>query len=134
MTMRPYSSSLEVNYLLQRMEAFQGISILTTNLEGSIDEAFRRRLSARVAFPMPEAEERLRLWQALVPAKAAVAKDVDFETLAERYEMSGGYIRNAILRAAFLAAAEGASINMRHLTRSAGLEYAAMGKVMHGSL
>lgn len=127
-------ANLEVNYLLQRMEAFQGISILTTNLEGSIDEAFRRRLSARVAFPMPEAEERLRLWRALVPAKAAVANDADFETLAERYEMSGGYIRNAILRAAFLAAAEGAKIGMRHLTRSASLEYAAMGKVMHGSL
>jgi hypothetical protein len=127
-------ANLEVNYLLQRMEAFQGISILTTNLEASIDEAFRRRLSARVAFPMPEAEERLRLWQALVPAKAAVANDVEFNVLADRYEMSGGYIRNAILRAAFLAAAEGAPINMRHLTRSASLEYAAMGKVMHGSL
>jgi len=127
-------ANLEVNYLLQRMEAFQGISILTTNLEASIDEAFRRRLSARVAFPMPEAEERLRLWRALVPAKAAVAKDVDFEMLAERYEMSGGYIRNAILRAAFLAAADSTAITMRHLTRAASLEYAAMGKVMHGSL
>ena len=127
-------ANLEVNYLLQRMEAFQGISILTTNLEASIDEAFRRRLSARVQFPLPELEERLRLWRALVPARAALAADVDFETLAERYAMSGGYIRNAVLRAAFLAADAGTPITMRLLVRAATLEYAAMGKVMHASL
>jgi hypothetical protein len=127
-------ANLEVNYLLQRMESFQGISILTTNLDASIDEAFRRRLSARVQFPLPEPDERLRLWRALVPARAALDADVDFEDLAARYAMSGGYIRNAVLRAAFLAADAGTPITMRLLVRAATLEYAAMGKVMHTGL
>ncbi|MBX3162517.1 MAG: AAA family ATPase [Deltaproteobacteria bacterium] len=127
-------ANLEVNYLLQRMEAFRGISILTTNLEASIDEAFRRRLSARVHFPVPDAPERLRLWRTLVPTTAALAGDTDFDTLADRYAMSGGYIGNAALRAAFLAASESKVIGMTHLIRAASLEYAAMGKVMHGAV
>jgi ATP-dependent 26S proteasome regulatory subunit len=126
-------ANLEVNYLLQRMEAFHGISILTTNLDASIDEAFRRRLSARIHFPMPESEERLRLWRAMIPIKASIAPDIDFDLLSEHYAMSGGHIRNAVIRAAFLAAADRSSITMRHLNRAAALEYAAMGKVMHGS-
>jgi len=127
-------ANLEVNYLLQRMEAFSGITILTTNLDAAIDEAFRRRLAVRIQFPMPEADERLRLWRALLPAQAAVAPDIDFAVLADRYAMSGGYIRNAVVRAAFLAAADGSPITMRLLVRAAALEYAAMGKVMHSGL
>jgi hypothetical protein len=126
-------ANLEVNYLLQRMEAFNGITILTTNLDSSIDEAFRRRISFRVDFPMPDAEERVKLWQTMLPKEAAVDDGVDFERLAQRYEMSGGYIRNAVLRAAFLAAEDGGSIGMSHLLRAANLEYVAMGKVMSQS-
>src|SRR5690606_4172637 len=66
-------ANLEVNYLLQRMEAFNGITILTTNLDSSIDDAFRRRISFRVDFPMPEVEDRERLWRAMLPAQADVA-------------------------------------------------------------
>ncbi len=123
-------ANLEVNYLLQRMEQFSGITILTTNLASSIDEAFRRRLSFRVDFPMPEARERERLWKAMLPAEAKVAADIDFTGLAQRFEMTGGYIKNAVVRAAFLAANEDSVIAMRHLGRAASLEYAAMGKVM----
>jgi ATP-dependent 26S proteasome regulatory subunit len=126
-------ANLEVNYLLQRMEAFNGITILTTNLDASIDEAFRRRISFRVDFPMPDAEERVRLWQTMLPTEAAVEPGVDYERLAQRYEMSGGYIRNAVLRAAFLAAEDGGAIGMSHLLRAANLEYVAMGKVMSQS-
>ncbi len=125
-------ANLEVNYLLQRMEMFAGITILTTNLDTSIDEAFRRRLSFRITFPMPEAMERQKLWESLVPDEADLEPNVDFGMLSERFEMSGGYIRNAVLRAAFLAAEEGHTIGMRHLIRAGNLEYAAMGKVMHG--
>ena len=125
-------ANLEVNYLLQRMEQFAGITILTTNLDSSIDEAFRRRLSFRVNFPLPEAPEREKLWRAMVPKEAALEPNVDFGTLGERFEMSGGYIKNAVVRAAFLAADETSSIGMRHLLRAGNLEYAAMGKVMHG--
>ncbi len=123
-------ANLEVNYLLQRMESFAGITILTTNNDAAIDEAFRRRLSLKVDFPLPEHDERLRLWRTMLPTEAAVAADIDYESLADRYEMSGGYIKNAALRAAFLAADEGVPISMRHLTRAARSEYQAMGKVV----
>ena len=123
-------ANLEVNYLLQRMESFAGITILTTNNDAAIDEAFRRRLSLKVDFPLPEIEERLKLWRTMLPAEAAVTPDIDFDTLADKYEMSGGYIKNAALRAAFLAADEGVPISMRHLTRAARSEYQAMGKVI----
>jgi hypothetical protein len=126
-------ANLEVNYLLQRMEAFEGITILTTNLETSVDEAFRRRLAFRIAFPLPEREERKRLWRAMLPAEAAVETNIDFDLLAERFEMSGGYIRNAVIRAAYLAAADGGKLGMRHLQRAGMLEYTAMGKIIHAS-
>lgn len=119
----------EVNYLLQRMEAFAGIVILTTNHDTAIDEAFQRRLSIHVRFPMPEPEERLRLWQALLPSAAPTSGDLGLEKLADHFRMSGGYIRNAVLRAAFLAASERKSIGATHLAQAAHLEYEAMGKI-----
>ncbi|MEO6775735.1 MAG: AAA family ATPase [Kofleriaceae bacterium] len=122
-------ANLEVNYLLQRMEAFSGITILTTNFDAAIDEAFRRRLSFRIAFQLPEEEERARLWQAMLPT-VAITRGIDFAELARQFEMSGGYIKNAALRAAYLAAADGEQIGMRHLLHAATSEYAAMGKVM----
>jgi AAA+ superfamily predicted ATPase len=127
-------ANLEVNYLLQRMESFAGITILTTNLDTSIDEAFRRRLSFRITFPLPESGEREKLWRSLIPKEAAVDASIDYLSLAERFEMSGGYIKNAVLRAAFLAADENRAISMQHLMRAGLLEYAAMGKVMHGAM
>jgi SpoVK/Ycf46/Vps4 family AAA+-type ATPase len=124
-------ANLEVNYLLQRMEAFDGVTILTTNFESSVDEAFRRRLAFRINFPVPERDERARLWRAMLPPQAAIAADIKFDALASRYEMTGGYIRNAVVRAAYLAAADGQPIAMKHLQRAAALEYTAMGKIIH---
>jgi len=123
-------ANLEVNYLLQRMESFSGITILTTNFDASIDDAFRRRLAFRIAFPLPDVDERARLWERIIPEGVPLAYDVDFEALADRFEMSGGYIRNAALRAAYLAANDRTPITMRHLTHAASLEYAAMGKLI----
>lgn len=120
----------EVNFLLQRLESFSGICILTTNHDAAIDEAFRRRLSIHVRFPMPEVEERLQLWERMIPPKAPTHGNLDLERLAEKFVMSGGYIRNAVLRAAFLAADEGGAINAARLSRAAHLEYEAMGKVV----
>lgn len=120
----------EVNFLLQRMEHYAGICVLTTNHETAIDEAFRRRLSLHVRFPMPEVAERARLWAAMIPRAAPVSPDLPFATLAERYSMSGGYIRNAVLRAAYLAADEEAPISGGHLARAAQMEYEAMGRVL----
>jgi SpoVK/Ycf46/Vps4 family AAA+-type ATPase len=121
----------EVNFLLQRLETFTGICILTTNHETALDDAFRRRLAVHVRFALPDLQERKHLWRALLPASAPRASDVEraFDPLADQFEMSGGHIRNAVLRAAFLAADEDSSITADHLLRSAQLEYEAMGKL-----
>ena len=123
-------ANLEVNYLLQRMEQFAGIVILTTNNETAVDEAFTRRLSLKVDFPVPELEERETLWRRMLPREAALAGDIDFGLLARRFEMTGGYIKNAAVRAAFLAADEGSPISSAHLLRAAKSEYQAMGKII----
>ncbi len=124
-------ANLEVNYLLQRIESFGGVAILTTNLEASVDPAFKRRLAAEVRFYPPEREERERLWRTMLPGRAPAAANLDFGALADNYkEMCGGHIRNAVLRAAFLAAAEKGSITQEHLNRAARTEYRAMGKVL----
>ena len=122
-------ANLETNYLLQRLESFTGICLLTSNHESAIDAAFMRRLSLHLRFELPDVEEREQLWRAMMPAAAPVAPDLDVANLARRFAMSGGYIRNAALRAAFMAADEGAAISGRHLELAARLEYEGMGKI-----
>jgi hypothetical protein len=121
-------ANLETNYLLQRLESFTGICLLTSNHEANIDPAFQRRLSLHVRFELPEADERAALWRAMLPAAAPVQPGTDFERLARSFVMSGGYIRNAALRAAFLAAEEVSAITGAHLERAARLEMEAMGR------
>jgi SpoVK/Ycf46/Vps4 family AAA+-type ATPase len=126
-------ANLEVNYLLQRVEAFGGITILTTNLDKAIDPALRRRLAAHIVFDLPDDDERAALWtRMLSTGSAPVSPDVDAEELAQKYpNMSGANIRNAAIGAAFLAAAEGASrIAMDHARRAARVEYRAMGHML----
>jgi hypothetical protein len=124
-------ANLEVNYLLTRLEAFGGVAILTTNLEVSVDPAFKRRLAAEVRFYAPEQAERERLWETILPREAPTEGKLDFARLADRYkELAGGHIRNAVLRAAFLAATEDSAINQALLERAAQSEYRAMGKVI----
>jgi hypothetical protein len=122
-------ANLEVNYLLQRLDTFEGICILTTNLEGSIDPAFKRRMSLRLQFPFPDEETRIRLWSAHIPPEVPVQGDFNFTELARRFPISGGYIRNSALRAAFLAAQEGQSLGQSHLLRAITLEYRELGKL-----
>ena len=122
-------ANLETNYLLQRLESFTGICLLTTNHDSHIDPAFQRRLSLHLRFDVPEVEERALLWRATLPVAAPLANNVDFAALARRYAMSGGYIRNAALRAAFLAADEDSEITAAHLERAARVEYEGMGKI-----
>ncbi len=125
-------ANLEVDYLLQRIEGFGGVAILTTNLDSSIDEAFRRRLAAHVLFPAPDDDERALLWQRLIPASAPRADDHDPRELAEHFaDFTGGHIRNATLTAAFLAAAEGTEIRHAHLERAARDVARSMGRVFH---
>ena len=120
----------EVNFLLQRIETFTGICFLTTNHETAIDEAFRRRLSIHIHFPMPEVDERKALWRAMLPPDAPVDAKLGIDELAETFEMSGGYIKNAVLRAAFLAADSTGLIDGPLLAKAAQLECEAMGQVV----
>jgi SpoVK/Ycf46/Vps4 family AAA+-type ATPase len=123
-------ANLEVNYILQRMETFDGVSVLTTNAENSIDPALQRRLNFRIRFPEPEIEERERLWKQLLPPATGLHDGVDFLSLAERFDMTGGYIKNAIVRAAVIAARAGRSMVAEDLWAGAHHEYVEMGKVM----
>ena len=122
-------ANLETNFLLQRLESFTGICLLTSNHESNLDPAFHRRLSLHLRFDVPDLGERERLWRAMLPAAAPVAVDVDFEDLARSFVMTGGHIRNAALRAAFLAADDEGAIAAGHLARAAQLEYEALGKL-----
>jgi SpoVK/Ycf46/Vps4 family AAA+-type ATPase len=126
-------ANLEVNYLLQRVEAFGGITILTTNLDTAIDTALKRRLAAHIVFELPDDDERTTLWSRLVTTPdAPLAKDLDFDALARMFpKMSGAHIRNAALAAAFLAAADQSkTITQQHLIRAGRAEYRSMGHVL----
>jgi SpoVK/Ycf46/Vps4 family AAA+-type ATPase len=121
--------NLAVNYLLQRLEQYTGVAILTTNKDAALDEALQRRLSLHLHMEIPEPDERERLWLSFMPAKAPVA-EVNFRELAEEFELSGGYIKNAAVRAAFLAAHGPGKITMALLKRAAALELEDMGRVV----
>jgi adenylate kinase family enzyme len=122
-------ANIEVSYLLQRMEAYPGAVILATNFRRNIDEAFARRLDFVIDFPFPEAEDRRRIWQLVIPPEAPVADDVDLDFLANQFKLSGGAIRNCSLAAAFRAADEGGGIEMRHLVRAVAQEYGKQGRL-----
>jgi predicted nucleic acid-binding protein len=109
-------ANIEVSYLLQRMESFQGIAILTTNLKSSLDKAFQRRLRFTVDFPFPGPQEREAIWRSVFPA-AAPTDGLDLKRLAQ-LNMTGGNIRNIALNAAFLAAEAGSSIEMRNVLQA----------------
>jgi ATPase family associated with various cellular activities (AAA) len=122
-------ANLETNYLLQRLDTFEGVAVLTTNFGTAIDAAFKRRLSCRLTFPFPDDEARERLWKVHLPDQLPLAGKLDLADLARRYKMSGGYIRNAALRAAFLAAEEQSPLSQDHLERAVRAEFREGGKL-----
>jgi AAA+ superfamily predicted ATPase len=125
-------ANLEVNFLLQRIENFDGTVILTTNLDAAIDKAVKRRLAAHIVFQHPDDDERARLWQRMLHASAApLSKDIDVVALARRFpKMTGANVRNAALGAAFLAAAEKGNIDQRTVVTAARHEYLSMGHIL----
>lgn len=113
-------ANIEVSYLLQRMEAYQGLAILTTNMKSAVDRAFQRRLRFTVNFPFPDAPQREAIWSRVFPA-ATPTHDLDLKKLSQ-LNLAGGNIRNIALNAAFLAAQSGAPVGMKHLVEAAKLE------------
>ena len=116
-------ANIEISYLLQKMEEYQGISILATNLRQNLDDAFVRRLQAIIEFPFPDEESRRRIWETVFPKEAPVAQDVRFDLLAREVRLAGGNIKNIALAAAFYAAADGAVVRTAHLVQAARREY-----------
>jgi SpoVK/Ycf46/Vps4 family AAA+-type ATPase len=122
-------ANMEVNVLLQLMEGHDGICVLTTNLKKGIDKAFERRLTFKLHFPFPDEETREKLWLHHLPDAAPVSDDVDEYILSRSFELSGGSIRNAVVRAAYKAAARGVSIGQAGLIEGAKAECVAAGKL-----
>ena len=119
-------ANIEVSYLLQRMELYRGLAILTTNMKGELDPAFLRRLRFVVRFPFPDAALRAGIWARIFPPDTPT-EGLDVNRLA-KLNVAGGNIRNIALQAAFLAADEGGPVRMAHLLRAAYTEYAKLEK------
>lgn len=123
-------ANVESAYLLQRMETFDGLAILATNLRANIDEAFTRRLDVIVDFPMPDAAQRTRLWDRSLGRHLRRAADLDLEFLGRSFELAGGGIRSAAVTAAYLAAADHGTVLMRHLVIAVHREYRKLGRLL----
>ena len=115
-------ANIEVSYLLQRMEAYRGLALLTTNQKSALDPAFQRRLRQIINFPFPDAEQRARIWRSVFPA-ATPTEALDLDKLA-KLQASGGQIRNIAVNAAFRAAEEDMPVRMGHLLEAARAEAA----------
>ena len=123
-------ANIEISYLLQRMEAYDGVTVLATNLRANMDEAFKRRLQFAVDFPFPDEAYRQRIWQTLFPPGVPRAADLDLGLMARRFKLAGGNIRNIIISAAYLAASNGGIVNMDHLMHGARRELQKMGRLI----
>jgi SpoVK/Ycf46/Vps4 family AAA+-type ATPase len=123
-------ANVEVGYLLQRMEEYEGVAILATNLRKNMDDAFVRRLHFTVEFPFPDEDDRHRIWQGIWPKDTPLDEQLDLELLAARYEMAGGNIKNVAVAAAFLAADDGEVVRMSHVIQATLREYQKTGKLL----
>lgn len=122
-------ANIEVNYLLQRLEVYEGPVILSTNFQKNLDEAFLRRLHELIEFPMPDEEQRKLIWTRHLPAAAPV-DNLDIPYLARQFPLSGGNIRNALLSAAYLAAEDKEHIGMKHVLPSIRMEMQKQGRLV----
>ncbi|MEO8935534.1 MAG: ATP-binding protein [Burkholderiaceae bacterium] len=123
-------ANIEVGYLLQRIEEYEGITLLSTNFRRNMDEAFVRRLQFTIDFPLPCEEDRYRIWTAIWPSALPLDPGIDLRFMARNFEMTGGNIRNVAVAAAFLAASDGGPVGMTHLIDATQREYQKMGKLI----
>ena len=123
-------SNMEAAFLLQKMEEYEGITVLATNFLQNFDEAFKRRMKFIIDFPFPGPEERRQIWKQAFPAEVPVDGELDFDFLAGAFELSGSNIKNSVLHAAFLAAASGEAVSMRHVIAGVRNEFEKSGKIL----
>jgi SpoVK/Ycf46/Vps4 family AAA+-type ATPase len=124
-------ANIEISYLLQRMESYNGVTILATNLGTNLDDAFTRRLQFRITFSDPEIEQRMQIWQTLFPPGVPRASDVDWAWLAHKFNLTGGNIRNIIVAAAYLAAEDGRTVTMSQILHATRRELQKMGRMIN---
>lgn len=122
-------ANIEIAYLLQKMEEYEGLVILATNLKKNMDDAFVRRLQFVVDLPFPDEKYRHRIWSAIFPSSTPLSEEIDFKLLAKKLKITGGNIKNIGLKAAYLAAAEGGAVRMQHVVRATKREFQKMGKL-----
>jgi hypothetical protein len=126
-------ANVETAFLLQRMETFDGVAILATNLRANLDEAFTRRLDAIIDFPPPDVEYRRRIWEMALRPGLPRADDIDLDVLAQRFNLTGGNIRNIALAAAYFAAEDRRPVSMADLMRGTHREFLKLGRLYHPS-
>ena len=122
-------ANIETSYLLQKMEEYEGMVILATNLRENMDEAFTRRIRFIVEFPFPDAASRLEIWKTHFPGEAPVSEGIYYEGLSKHFQIAGGNIKNVVLNAAFLAAEDGGVIGMEQILHGVKREYEKIGKL-----
>ncbi|TCP58995.1 SpoVK/Ycf46/Vps4 family AAA+-type ATPase [Tumebacillus sp. BK434] len=123
-------ANVETAYLLQKMEEYEGITILASNFQQNMDEAFMRRINYVIKFPFPDAEYREMIWRGMFPKETPLDDDLDFRYLAEKFQFAGGNIKNIVMSAAFLAVETGSPVGMRHLIRAIKHELGKTGKLL----
>ncbi|TFG89789.1 MAG: ATP-binding protein, partial [Candidatus Atribacteria bacterium] len=121
-------ANIEIGYLLQKMEEYDGVVILATNLGQNIDDAFMRRMQIVIEFPFPDENQRKLIWTGIFPKESPLAADIDYKFLSEKIKLAGGNIKNMALTAAFFAAENSGEINMHHIMYAARREYQKIGK------
>jgi len=123
-------ANIETGYLLQRMEEYEGVVILATNLHKNMDDAFTRRLQFSIHFPFPNERDRLRIWEKVFPDALPLSPKLNLEFIAKHFELSGGSIRNVALATAFLAAEDGRVVQKKHLVHAIKREYQKVGRMI----
>lgn len=124
------NANVETSYLLQKMEEYDGITIMTTNFIENIDKAFFRRISYVIHFNFPDIESRKEIWKKMFPKETPLDKDIDFDFLSKNFEIAGGSIKNAVITSTFMAAAESSSVGMKHIIKALEYEIKKQGKIV----
>ncbi len=127
-------ANIETSYLLQKMEEYEGVVILASNLRENMDDAFTRRIRFIVEFPFPDESSRLQIWKTHFPKEAPVSESIDYEFLSKQLPIAGGNIKNIVLNSAFLAAENGRIIKMEHINRGAKREFEKIGKLWNKNI
>jgi SpoVK/Ycf46/Vps4 family AAA+-type ATPase len=127
-------ANIETSYLLQKMEEYEGVVILASNLRENMDDAFTRRIRFIVEFPFPDESSRFRIWKTHFPKEAPVSESIDYEFLSKQLPIAGGNIKNIVLNSAFIAAENGRIINMEHINHGAKREFEKIGKLWNENI